>query len=91
MQKSLALQGFNKVSLLMRSCGELYLYLPSAKHDEHTCSRYGLNSLEPTVWKQRSLNYVVVNRLRHQTANVLDDLLSVGTFGYDVGICEIGD
>ncbi|WP_156169937.1 hypothetical protein [Vibrio coralliirubri] len=31
MQKSLILQGCNKVSLLMRSCRALYLSLPSAK------------------------------------------------------------
>lgn len=91
MKKSLVLKGFNKVSLLMRSCGALYLSQPSAKCDEHTCSRYGLNSLEPVFRKLHLSSYVVANRLHYQTASILDDLLSVGTFGRVVESREIGD
>ena len=98
MKKPLVLQWFNKVSLLMRSCGALYLSLPSAKcqvpsfrNDEYICSRHKPYSLEPVFRKLHLLSYVLPNRLRHQTANVLDDLWSVGIFGCGVESSEIGD
>ncbi len=81
----------------MRSCEELYLYLPSAKcqvpsfrNDEYICSRHKPYSLEAVFRKPHLLSYVLPNRLRHQTANVLYDLLSVGTFGLVVESSDIG-
>ncbi|MDH6015657.1 hypothetical protein L8S21_02395 [Vibrio splendidus] len=65
--------------------------VPSFRNDEYICSRYGLNSLEPVFRKLHLLSYVVANRLHHQTASILDDLLSVGTFGRVVESREIGD